>query len=118
MKAHGDDMTDKTNRGAEWVWRTAVIVILGTLGFFLRDIYYQQKEFNDGIQKRVAQMELWKAETQGNRFTSTDWTTAKGNIDGSIQSLQVRIQRVEDAVVGINSSLTKIDAKLDKALSY
>jgi hypothetical protein len=115
MKEHAE-MTDKTNRGAEWLWRMSLLLVLGILGFFLRDVYYQQREFNDGVQKRVAALELKMAETAGNRFTSGDWVTAKGNIDGSIQSLQVRIQRVEDAVVGINATLTKIDNKLDRVL--
>jgi hypothetical protein len=117
MKDH-DGMTDKANRNAEWLWRTSVLIIMGILAFFLRDVYYQQKDFNDAVAKRVAALELRMAETQGNRFTSGDWVTAKGNIDGSIQSLTVRIQRVEDAVVGINGTLTRIDGKLDKVLNY
>lgn len=111
-------MTEKTNRNAEWLWRTAVLIIMGILAFFLRDVYYQQKEFNDGVSKRLISVELRLAETQGTRFTSSDWMVAKGSIDGSLQSLTVRIQRVEDAVVGINTTLTKIDNKLDKALTY
>ena len=109
-------MSEKTMRNAEWLWRTAVLVGLGAMGFFMRDIYREQIAFNMRVESRISAIELKQAETVGNRFTSGDWVVAKGNIDTSLNQIDKRVTRNEDTLTSIKTSLADIDHKMDLVL--
>lgn len=114
-------MTVEQKSRLEWVFRivvsvtgTATMIAVLSIGWFLRDIYIQQKHFNRDVDERVRLLELHRAEVAIGKFTTSEWLTAKSVIDERASNLDKRITRTEDAVVGVREALGRIEAKLDK----
>lgn len=114
-------MTVEQKSKLEWVFRivvsvtgTATMIAVLSIGWFLRDIYIQQKHFNRDVDERVRLLELHRAEVAIGKFTTSEWLTAKSVIDERASNLDKRITRTEDAVVGVREALGRIEAKLDK----
>ncbi len=108
------NMTDKQNQQFEWAWRGILVLVLAACGWFARNVYIEQKAFNQDVSIRVSALEIKQAETAGNRFTSADWVNAKSTLDERDVNMDKRITRLEDAVPAIRQSLERIEMKLDR----
>jgi hypothetical protein len=66
------------------------------------------------LETSVHELQMWKAETQGNRFSSKDWTDAKHIIDSERNAHDRRITRLEEMIPPIKEGMLRIETKLDK----
>jgi hypothetical protein len=114
MGNSNDSMTKFNNQQFEWVWRGILAIALMICGYFVRDVYQKQEAFNQRIDLRVQTLENFRATTDGNRFTSTDWITAKSVLDERDVNMDKRITRVEDAIPEIKITLKEIKELLNK----
>jgi hypothetical protein len=78
--------------------------------WFLNDVYSKMKILDDNIQE----IRIWRAETQGNRFSSQDWTAAKTILDADKSNLDRRITRLEESIPPIRESLIRIETSVNK----
>jgi hypothetical protein len=85
-------------------------VLLGITGYFLTDVYGKMAVMDD----RVRDLQVNAASTNGNRFSSVDWTRAKDSLDEERALLDRRITRLEEAIPPIKESLSRIEDKIDK----
>ena len=65
-----------------------------------------------GISLTMKDIEIWKASTEGNRYTSKDANTSFAIVNDSLNGQDKRLQRVEDGYVNVIKSLDRIEARL------
>jgi len=85
-------------------------LILAVTGYFLTDVYGKMAVMDD----RVRDLQVNQASTNGNRFSSVDWTTAKERLDEERSLLDRRITRLEEAIPRIDATMTRIETALTK----
>ena len=98
---------DKGMKENPWINRglSAVFAIgMAVSGYFLNGTMQKIQE----IEKRVYTMELASATTNGNRFTSGDWTSAKTILDNERLQMDRRLIKLEESIPNIKDSLTEI----------
>lgn len=66
----------------------------------------------DRLNGNMEQVNLWKAEANGNRYTSTDHTRYANEVQSTINMADKRLTRLEDAGVEIKKALDRIETKL------
>jgi hypothetical protein len=85
-------------------------VMLAIAGYFLSDVFGKFRS----LEKSVHALQLWRAETTGSRFSTSDWTTAKTIIDAERIAHDRRITRLEETIPPIREGMIRIEQKLDK----
>jgi len=68
---------------------------------------------NDKTKAAVSEIQLWKASTDGNRFTSQEGHSLANGLSEKIVFNDKRIQRTEDAIIVVKEALGRIEKKLD-----
>ena len=91
------------------VMATATMLLVSGVAWGAKDIYQKQSTFNEAVDLRIRHLEVFKAELLAN-----DWTQSKALFDERTITLDKRVTRTEDAVLGMKESLTRIENKLDK----
>ena len=66
------------------------------------------------LDKRINTIELANATTSGNRFTSSDWTTAKAILDADRNVFERRLIKLEETNSVIKDSLVEIKELVKK----
>lgn len=115
------NMTPEQKAKAEWSWRIimsviggATLLLVGTIGWFARDAYMKQAQFNLDVDTRVRDLEVYRASSEASRFTATEWVNAKGVLDERDVNLDKRVTRIEDAIPAIKVMLEKQQAYLER----
>lgn len=91
-----------------------VLIVLGILGFLLRDIYNRQQEFNTEVDQRIGAIEMRHA--QDASLSLVEWHAVRSQIDTSINNLDKRVTRSEDNLLMIKEGLQEINRKIDGLL--
>lgn len=79
-----------------------------TLEFRLQEVHAQA----DHTEANAEGLMMWKAETNGNRYTSTEASKDKSLMLEMINIQDKRLARVEDIVTRMDKSLERIEVKL------
>jgi hypothetical protein len=66
------------------------------------------------IEKSIHQIELTTSAISANKFTTTDWISAKSMMDAEKNSLDRRIMRLEESIPVIKDSLIEIKENMKK----
>jgi hypothetical protein len=85
-------------------------VLLAVTGYFLSDVYAKFTK----LENSVHELQLWQAETRGNRFSSQDWAAAKAILDAERVVNEQRVVRLEESIPPIRESLQRIEGKLER----
>jgi hypothetical protein len=109
-------MNTEQKTKAEWSWRIVMgvmaavtMLLVSGVAWGARDIYHKQSSFNEAVDQRIRHLEVFRAE-----LTVNDWSQAKAMFDERTITLDKRVTRTEDAVLGMKESLVRIENKLDK----
>lgn len=106
---------------ADWIFRGLLSLALGALAWFANGMAQEQKLFNQSINRRVTDLELYHAKIESSRFSASDWSAARAGIDSSLTSAEKRITRLEDVATAtresigeIKQSLRRVEEKIDR----
>lgn len=89
----------------EWLFRGVLGLLICVLGFIGAELRGELSALRNSVvtisDVRLKNLEIWEAETKGNRFTSSDWMNSKGVIDQQIVALDRRILALENKMDAI-----------------
>jgi hypothetical protein len=102
--------SDKTEL-VSWIIRIGSFVMsiaIMVSSWFLNQAWNRITE----VEHAVKALEITSASTNGNRFTTNDWVTAKSILDTERLAMDRRIIRMEESIPAIKDSLIEIKAQL------
>jgi hypothetical protein len=100
-------MTTQAQNGWNWIYRAFVTLaglFMPLTGWFLKQTW----DRISSVEMHVADIRVALAETRGNRFTSSDWVTAKSLMDERANSQDQRITRVEESIPVTKEAILEI----------
>lgn len=118
MHSPTSNTVQRLERIFDWLARTGTLVLLAVLGWLGREIYQELRDQAESVERRVYSLEIWQAETKGDRFTAKDWVEERRVLEHTIAGLDKRVARNEDSTRRILEELDKISDKLDRLMGF
>ena len=66
----------------------------------------------DSHDKTLSEFNMWRAETNGSRFTSQDYVKASANLQEALINHDKRLTRTEDTMLRLEKAMDRIELKL------
>ena len=109
-------MSTQTAKSVQaWVYFQRTVIAIMSISMPAAGWLFTQAFSTVGAMKaEIHDIQIKQAETAGNRFTSTDWTEAKTNLDRERSLLDSRTTRLEEALQNQKEQLIRIENKLDR----
>lgn len=96
-------------------WIKTLVVGAFTIGIWVASHELRQQDLaHKSVEQQVKlhEIEMWKVETNSNRFTSKDASEMMNSLMSAAAAQDKRLQRVEDSNIVIKESLQRIEAKI------
>jgi hypothetical protein len=105
----------------EWVWRTLFTIVMGVVSFLawsyvdnLQQQLTELRKANHEFIARMASLETEQKTLREGRFTALEWATGKSEVYLTFAAHDKRITLIENAIIGINNGVNRIESKVDR----